>query len=442
MTSPVDGGLGDALPNSLYRTIPSHFSEELAERINVQQMFILIDGVLPFEACLYYQVLPLFLDGSRLTLGMVTPDDAIAISYVRRIISYHNYLLVPQPISSEALQITLSAYLNYTDAKKTSPPKPINVPRQVRSQKTPDPNFQPTLVVDSPDALEDVEQQVAHSKPVGAQINTTPYASTPAITPLPDINLEPDPDVPYTTLKEPSEPVVVEPRATASKAPPTHSPLGPPETTPALITPLPNLSLDLKYSALPVQKLVTLPPRDVLHELLGRVLKGGIGRLYFECQPKQGRVLWSQNGVLQSVLDRVELGLFQGLILEMKRLAKVSLLPVKQAKQAEIERLYEKNRILLRFRFMPTQNGEEATLQVLRGAALKFYQQQQLSNLEHDALRIARQLQNKLSEIRDRARTESGLADARLEALPALSHLLRRMEAQLEELQDDEEISE
>jgi type II secretory ATPase GspE/PulE/Tfp pilus assembly ATPase PilB-like protein len=145
---------------------------------------------------------------------------------------------------------------------------------------------------------------------------------------------------------------------------------------------------------------------------------------------------------LQSVLERVELGLFQGLILEMKRLAKISLLPVKQPRQVEIERLYEQNRVLLRFRFMPTQNGEEATLQVLRGAALKFYQQQQLSNLEHDALRMARQLQNKLSEIRDRARKESGLADARLEALPALAHLLRRMEAQLEELQDDEEIEE
>jgi hypothetical protein len=441
MTSPVDGGLGDSLPNSLYRTIPSHFSEELAERINVQQMFILIDGVLPFEACLYYQVLPLFLDGSRLTLGMVTPDDAIAISYVRRIISYHNYLLVPQPISSEALQITLSAYLNYTDTKKTSPPKPANIPRQVRSQKTPDPNFQPTLVVDSPDALEDVGEQTAHAKPVSTQINTNPYPPPP-VTPLPDVNLEPDPEVPYTTLEEPTEPVVTEPLSKASKSSPTHPPKLDLETAPALITPLASLSLDLKYAALPVQKLVTLPPRDVLHELLGRVLKGGIGRLYFECQPRHGRVLWSQNGVLQSVLERVELGLFQGLILEMKRLAKISLLPVKQPRQVEIERLYEQNRVLLRFRFMPTQNGEEATLQVLRGAALKFYQQQQLSNLEHDALRMARQLQNKLSEIRDRARKESGLADARLEALPALAHLLRRMEAQLEELQDDEEIEE
>jgi hypothetical protein len=36
---------------------------------------------------------------------------------------------------------------------------------------------------------------------------------------------------------------------------------------------------------------------------LGRVLIGGIGRLYFERQSEQGRILWSQDGVLQSVLE-------------------------------------------------------------------------------------------------------------------------------------------
>jgi hypothetical protein len=89
----------------------------------------------------------------------------------------------------------------------------------------------------------------------------------------------------------------------------------------------------------------------------------------------------------------------------------------------------------LRFRVMPTVHGEEATLQVLRGAALKFYQQQQLTNLGRDALSIAKQLQLKVNEIRDRARTSSSFSADRLEALPALNQLLHYIEEELEQLQ-------
>ena len=108
-----------------YRELIHHlsqfFSEEtLTERLNVEQMFILVDGVLPIEACLYYQVLPLFLDGSRLHLGMVNPEDTTASDYVRRIVSYLNYSLLTRRISSQALQAALSAYLKYSDSQSPS----------------------------------------------------------------------------------------------------------------------------------------------------------------------------------------------------------------------------------------------------------------------------------------------------------------------------------
>ena len=51
-----------------------------------------------------------------------------------------------------------------------------------------------------------------------------------------------------------------------------------------------------------------------------------------------------------------------------------------------MERLYENTHLLLRLRINPAPLGEEANLQVLRGAALKFYQKQQLSKLSLDAL--------------------------------------------------------
>uniref|UniRef100_A0ACD5GZI3 Uncharacterized protein n=1 Tax=Desertifilum tharense IPPAS B-1220 TaxID=1781255 RepID=A0ACD5GZI3_9CYAN len=46
-----------------------------AVHLDREQMFHLIDGVLPFEACLYHQVLPLSLEGSVLNLGMVDRED-------------------------------------------------------------------------------------------------------------------------------------------------------------------------------------------------------------------------------------------------------------------------------------------------------------------------------------------------------------------------------
>jgi hypothetical protein len=65
---------------------------------------------------------------------------------------------------------------------------------------------------------------------------------------------------------------------------------------------------------------------------------------------------------------------------------------------------------------------------------LKFYQQQQINKLERDALGIAKQLQVKLSEIRDRAQAESGLAGARFEVLPSLHQLLQNMGEDLDGL--------
>jgi len=59
-----------------------------------------IDSALSFEACLYHQVLAL--EGDRVVLGMVNPEDTAAIEYVERILSYMNYSLVPQPMALEA----------------------------------------------------------------------------------------------------------------------------------------------------------------------------------------------------------------------------------------------------------------------------------------------------------------------------------------------------
>jgi hypothetical protein len=368
------------LPSAIQQRILVHFQAGWEERLNVDQMFVLISGVLPLEACLYYQVLPLFLDGNRLHLGMVTLNDTTALEYVRRIVSYLNYSLVPHAISYDALQVALTAYLNYT-GDRSSPTPSIH------------------QSADATPLERDSDRSHRHPAPSHRK-------------PL-------QPDTCPTLVLDSSE----------------NSSTSPMPGLPPLIASIPSLLIQARHLTDPVEVLMTLPPPMMLQELLARLLIAGIGRLYFECHLQYGRVLWSQDGILQSVLESLPLPVFHQLLQELKAFAQASLAPPPQ--QIEIERIYDRSRVLLRLRFMAGQYGEEATLQVLRGAALRFHQKQQLASLKRDALSIAKQLQTKLNEIRDRAYTEPGLAAARFEALPSLNQLLQTIEDQLNELEQE-----
>ncbi|MBW4465867.1 MAG: hypothetical protein KME07_10580 [Pegethrix bostrychoides GSE-TBD4-15B] len=450
-----------SLSDSVYQRILSQFRGDWATRLNVDQMFVLIDGVLPFEACLYYQVLPLFLEGNRLHLGMVSPDDSSASDYVRRIISYLNYSLVSHSISSEALRVVLTAYLNHAGNQ------PAALQRESvsyghyrhssrKSGRSGDPNERLTLVVDSPD---DLYNPAENELPISPLMPPPPLerVEMPEVLPvssdgpegfseiLPetqgytesDVDSEVSADVLAGAAETAGTANTIEPLNLRAR-PETRSPVQPIESVESKAASsteqtLVMLNLEAKYLESPVELLATLPPAELLNELLARVLLGGIGRLYFESHPQTGRVVWSQNGVLQSVLDQLPSDLFEGVIRELQVMANLPPLPVKQPQQAEIEYLYQRHCILMRFRFMQGTNGEEATVQVLRGAALKFHHQQQLTKLERDAMSMAKQLQNKLTEIRTRAYSDSSLLEARPEKLPKLLELLRSIEQQLEE---------
>ncbi|TVQ17377.1 MAG: hypothetical protein EA367_17885 [Leptolyngbya sp. DLM2.Bin15] len=440
MSPPSDRSGSKSTGNS-YELVLSNFPDDLASRLNVDQVFILIDGVLPFEACLYHQVLPLYLEGSRLHLGMVSPDDQTASDYARRIVSYLNYSLVTQSISSAALQAVLSAYLNYVSNRQTgteaadldTPIKTKDLQPQPSSENSNQSDRQ-TLIVDSPDDLESMDRvrdqaHVLPSLPPPQTNQASPAISPPATSP-------PAISPPATNSPVVSPPVTPTPAMGA----PTPSPAA--ESGPisaarraSLLNNLPVLQINPQHRNSPVEVLRTLPPQQLLKELLGRILEDGIGRLYFERQSHHGRVLWSQNGVLQSIMEHIDLSLLHGLVAELKVMAHMPAAPLQAPQQVEIERSYQQNRILLRFRVMPSKHGEEATVQVLRGAALKFYQQQQLSRLGRDALSIAKQLQFKVNEIRERALSEPGLVQARMEALASLSDMLRTIEHQVEDLQ-------
>lgn len=367
-------------------------------RIDPNQMFDLIDGLLPFEACLYHRVLPLAVEGKKLHLGMVDTEDATALDYFRRLLAYLNYSVVPKSISSQTHQAMLSAYLNQASKQQPSHSgqarssyKGTEKKQAVRHQA--DDPIESTLIVDSPEKLEPLE---------------------------------------HPTTKQSSSVPVRDAQKPARKKAVTSSPKLPlPVESTANV--LPELKVRARNLSSPVAALAKLPPQELLQELLARVLAGGIGRLYFERHKEYGRILWSLNGVLQSVLEELDPQVFQGVINELKLLTYLPLIPVQRSKQVELERRYKQTRLLLRLRVMPGTHGEEATLQVLRGAALKFYQQQQLASLGRDALTIAQQLQQKLNEIGDRARANPNSATD-LEALPALNRMLSHLHKQVQDL--------
>jgi type II secretory ATPase GspE/PulE/Tfp pilus assembly ATPase PilB-like protein len=384
-----EGELNDAAANpQQILTAAQTRWEEGRER---EQMFQLIDKLLSFEACLYHQILPLGLEDKNLLLGMVYPQDSEALDYVGRILPYVNCTMVIEAIAADSHRRILSAYLNHKNTSQLDA-KVHELTEDFPQQNADKPI--PSLNTDSESNQHPIlmfqTQKRQHS---GQRVD---------LPPIPEL------DQSSQTLRSQEDEISV---AAANNLP-------------ILPTQVPELLSSIEL-------LPTLPPKKLLEELLGRILGGGIGRLYLERQAYEGRILWSDNGILQSVLDKLPLYVFQGVLNELKRFASLPLTTVAEPKQIEREYVYQKNRLLLRLRVMPGTYGEEATLQVLRGAALKFYQQQQLMRLGRDALGISQQLSLKLHELQERLLLNPSLDSQQSEAFATLNQLVKNLDQQI-----------
>lgn len=363
-----------------------------------QQIFSLIDTLLSLEACLYHQILPLGLKGNQLLLGMVNPQDNEALNYVSRILSSIDYKMVTEPIPGKIHQDTLSAYLNY---KNTHPQPKVELTSKNRAV--------PLIDQLSTSATTYIEEQTEFPSSSFTEANFSPTLNPHSVsrnsttTPV------------YQNEREQTTEVVL----------------------PSNLTVLP---VQIPDTLSPIEVLTTLPPKKLLEELLARILLGGIGRLYLERQHDQGRILWSDNGVLQSVIENLPISVFQEVINEFKQFADLPVAILPEAKQVEKEWLYQNNSLLLRLRVMPGIYGEEATIQVLRGAALKFYQQQQLHRLSRDTLVMTKQLSFKLHELGQRLLLNPGIQSEQLKAVVALSQLVENLDKQINLLAGDSQL--
>ncbi len=407
---------------------------ERAAIVDNQQVFQLIDRLLPFEACLYHQILPLSLKDQSLQLGMVMLEDVAALNYVRQILTFMDYSLVPQTITSDAHYATLSAYLNYVETKApvilsqeaVVQLEPAGISDQLETYVIPEQSPSIPESFEQPDGSED------HSKIVIQDEKATLLVDSPDEIDDSEFSsklqqAQSDQALPDTSKPSPGQDLA------GSATFLLDSETLPPSKLPPPGNALPTLEISTDYLNSDSEHLLSLPPAQLLRELLGRIFTGGIGRLYFERCATTGRILWSQNGVLQSVLSDLPLSSFESVINELKQLTHLPLVPVQKPMQVEIERLCQQTRLLLRLRVMPNAHGEEATLQILHGAALKFYQQQQIANLSRDALSIAQDLQQKVREIRDRT-----AADAQRPDQADLTQVLRIIEKQIATLKQIE----
>lgn len=351
------------------------------------QIFKLIDNVLPLEVCVYHQIVPLEQQENTLLLGMVYPEDPSALDYTRKMLSYLKCSPIPHKISIEEHKSILSAYLNYKGKTK-----------------------QATELV-----------KAAVSVPTSKEMpNSTFKQLQPpsAIAPAQTRRQPPDRAQPGMAML---------PRQGSDTRPPGKTPAASPAANN-----LPQLKVRASYLSHPIEQLAKLPPQQLFQELLGRVLLKGIGRLYFERLPVGGRILWSQEGVMQSAIEELPLAVFQGVMVELKHFFNLTSIPVEVSKQVDIERMYGQTQILLVLQLNPGERGEEATLQVLRGKALQFYKQQKVAQLSQDALKLAELLQRKLSEIG--SSLDPTVTPETLDTLPAINQLLDRIDEQMRSL--------
>jgi type II secretory ATPase GspE/PulE/Tfp pilus assembly ATPase PilB-like protein len=383
-------------------TIGQHIITSIQKNLlpeeNHQQIFELIDSLLSFEACLHHQILPLAIEENSLLLGMVHPDDDDALEYVSRILSYIKFTMEKEPITAEAHRTILSTYLNYKNTYPTSlkPEPPFLAkffPAKNAEVVDPQPPEAPTVSANY-QHLSLIDEAENHQTQQPSSISSHPE-----------------------TDQNPSN----------------HLKTGAKSKNYLEIVPedLPLLPVEVPQVFSPIEVLLTLPPKKLLAELLARVLVGGIGRLYLERLPYEGKILWSDNGVVQSVLDKLPLSIFQGVLNELKHLTSLPLTKISEPKQVEKECIYQQSRLLLRLRVMPGTYGEEATLQVLRGAALKFHQQQQLTHLSRNTLDVVQRLSLMLRELQQRLLLDAELNQPQMEALANLSQLVENLDQQI-----------
>lgn len=349
---------------------PDHLKSEItpdpktgSSAIDHEAIFQLIKLVLSLESCLHYRVLPLKLNNNRLVLGMVNPKDVSALKFVRSVANSLGYGVDIEAIDSKTHQSVLAAYLK--DIGSSEQPAPTRADldstrtlteapeTKEKNQKSSNLHDRPTLIIDRPEEL---------SAPLEDQVEPVPSFESV------DVH-----------KSDPLEPKSANFRGNN----PSHSSAFAPSD---------------KQEIERLEDLLSTPEK-LWQEIIKRLLDDGIGRLYLQRLSEWGRIFCSQDGVVQFSLDRVPLRIYQSILDRVKALAKLPPVPLDKRKKLALEKFHQQERLMLRLEIFPGQWGEEATIQVLRGKALNFYEQRQVKKMTEQAVSLALKLEKTIKQM-------------------------------------------
>jgi hypothetical protein len=380
------------------------------EEARIQRIFRLIEDMVPLELCLQYNVLPLRLKGDCLHLGMVQPSNIQGLEAVRRILASNNCFPSARTIPPQLHRLVLKAFLvhrqgqhrqaielvtsvlstaagaaglpNAGDVARNSiqnaPQSSAQSSAQSLNRLRPGTNLSATLIVDRPESLD--ARTLSDLLPPALSDEDQQTVSRPAA--LPTLRI-----APMDTETFPGAPPLRGP------IPPLSSRVGSIGGATSLqpLAAPPVLAVSTQHLASSPETLVVLPPKILLQELLGRALLAGITYLEFDNQGDRSRILWNQSGVLQPLLTDLSSYQLNGVLDCLYQ----SLNANRSQPIAMLEYHYQNQAVILDVR----SHGSTIALRLLKGAALRFYQQQQASQLKQESMVLIEQLRARLEQL-------------------------------------------
>ena len=140
-------------------------------------------------------------------------------------------------------------------------------------------------------------------------------------------------------------------------------------------------------------------PEILWQQLLSKIVSGQIDKLYFQHKENFGSILSGHSGAVSPLLDKLDIAVFEAIVNQIKVMAKLPLKKLDKYRKVAIPKLYNKDRVLLRVEFFPSRHGEEITMQMLQGEALRFYEQRQADRTMEQAISLSQKLEKALGKM-------------------------------------------
>lgn len=372
---------------------------------NSQEIFQLIDLVFPIDSCRHYKVLPLKIVDDNLTLGMLDPLNEESLKFVNSIARVFKYNLEIQLIDEQTFQIIIASYPQDSPQSRSSGD---------RNQTVVDDNFNPDML-----KINNSQRQSDSAPTIISELASAPQ-STSQIPNLPrDLSNEfksnrsaPKPkskdlaatlfEIPPEFLQQKPQPRNLDDRPTIIGENPAEL-LAQEKTSnvaeaEAKISQLINQIDDSnRQIASDDNFLPELLSELSWQKLLDRAFKHQTEQINLTRYSDRAEIIAIQNKLPQSTLKKIPLPIFCSLTDEIEQVARLTH-KSDTVQKVVLEKFYEQERILLRFKFIPLE-PEKIQIQILRGRTLKIYEQQQMDRVSDRALELAKQLEKTLKRI-------------------------------------------